>query len=322
MKKRKQGFPDDGSLFLVKKTKKGVDVVNQQKLNGYTLTGSIHTLSVKSDGIVEDIQDEVSKCITSNTQTKGSVTTTSIINPNKLTGNIYAYSEFETVFNTILAGAGIKDYTIVRADMRFDSFDEEHYKKFAKLNRYLISMMAVTYKVKNAYRTTNLFSQKQLSVAIKNQYFELENYDKKEESNGLDVACSRLEERCKKWKDENLEHEFVDRWFARWDKAVKNIPLVHKIYNDNLEQIWNEGKNAYPCEFRSLTDFLIQYQNCIFCKAQMIDLLSRLEEVGPEKAKTRAENHKKRYGIEYFSQKDVERAINEVKRATIDFFKN
>jgi len=52
----------------------------------------------------------------------------------------------------------------------------------------------------------------------------------------------------------------------------------------------------------------------------MIDLLSRFEEVGKEKAKSRAENHKKRYGIEYFSQKDVERAINEIKRATLEFF--
>ena len=36
--------------------------------------------------------------------------------------------------------------------------------------------------------------------------------------------------------------------------------------------------------------------------------------------KQRAENHKKRYGIEYFSKKDIERAIHEVKRATNDFF--
>ena len=79
-------------------------------------------------------------------------------------------------------------------------------------------------------------------------------------------------------------------------------------------------KNAHPTRFRSLTDFLIQYQDCIFCKAQMIDLLSRFEEVGADKAKTRAENHKKRYGIEYFSKKDIQRAIQEVKRATNEFF--
>ena len=66
---------------------------------------------------------------------------------------------------------------------------------------------------------------------------------------------------------------------------------------------------------------LIQYQDCIFCKAQMIYLLSRF----PDEVKNpvnRAENHKKRYGIEYFSKKDVQRAINEVKRATSEFFES
>ena len=52
----------------------------------------------------------------------------------------------------------------------------------------------------------------------------------------------------------------------------------------------------------------------------MIELLSRFPEV--KDPKTRAENHKKRYGIEYFSQADVRTAIDEVKRAAREFFDN
>ena len=296
--------------------------MNQKKLQNYSLTGSIHTLAIKSSGIVENIQEEVSNCITASSQTKNGTTTTSIVNVNKLMGDVYSYSEFETSLGTILAGAGIDDYNIVRADMRFDSFDKEHYHKYAKLNRYLISLLAVTYSVKNSYRTTNLFSQKQLSVAIKNKYFEIENYDKEAESEGTDVAKSRLEERSKHWKNNDLKEEFTTNWFRRWDKALKNIGKVHEAYNSALVQLYEEGKNSYPKKFRSLTDFLIQYQDCIFCKAQMIDLLSRIEEVGSEKAKTRAENHKKRYGIEYFSDKDLKKAVSEIKRATHEFFDN
>lgn len=296
--------------------------MNQQKLNDYNLTGSIHTLAIKSPGIVEDIPEEVSNCIISSTQTKDGTTTTSIINVNKLMGDVFKYSDFTTALATIVNGAGIDEYNIVRADMRFDSYDQEHYRQYAKLNRYLISMLAVTYRVKNAYRTTNLFTQKQLSVAIKNKYFEIENYDKDAESDGVDAAKSRLEERSKSWTDNDLRKEFTENWFRRWDKAVENSDKVHKAYNDALEQLYIEGKNAYPIRFRSLTDFLIQYQDCIFCKAQMIDLLSRFDEVGADRAKNRAENHKKRYGIEYFSKKDIQRAIKEVKRATIEFFEN
>ena len=54
--------------------------------------------------------------------------------------------------------------------MRFDLFDHGSYEKYAKLNRWLISMLAVKYNVYNTYKTLHLFSQKQLSVAIKNKY--------------------------------------------------------------------------------------------------------------------------------------------------------
>ena len=167
--------------------------MNQQKLNDYTLTGSIHTLAIKSPGIVGDVQKAVSDCILTSSHNKnGATTTSSIINVNKLVGDVFKYSDFETAFSTILDGAGIDNYNIVRADMRFDSYNKEHYSQYAKLNRYLISLLAVTYKVKNTYRSTNLFTQKQLSVAIKNKYFEIENYDKEAESGGADAAKSRL----------------------------------------------------------------------------------------------------------------------------------
>ena len=60
----------------------------------------------------------------------------------------------------------------------------------------------------NTYRTTDLFTQKQLSVAVKNKYFECENYDKRAESKGLDMAACRLEERCKSLDGADLKYEF------------------------------------------------------------------------------------------------------------------
>lgn len=317
--------------------------MRKEKLENYNLTGSIHTLSIKSPGDVADVlEEDISNCIISNShQSVGQTITTSIINPNKLIGDLFSYSDFEAVFKTILSGAGIRDYNIIRADMRFDNYNPEHYRQYSKLNRYLISMLAVTYKTKNNYKTNDLFSQKQLSVAIKNDYFEIENYDREAKSkiteNHNEPAKARLEERtvsrgwrniysktypsCDQddWNMELLKTEFTDGWFQRWDKAILNIDKVHKKYNDELEKIYKEDRHSYPTRFRSLTDFLIQYQDCIFCKSQMIDLLSRFDEV--KNPKTRAENHKKKYGIEYFSKKDVEAAINEVKRATKEFFR-
>ena len=243
-----------------------------------------------------------------------------MLNLNKISGDVYCYSRFKELFDMFLNSVGIDEYKITRVDMRFDLFDHESYEKYAKLNRWLISMLAVKYNVYNTYKTLHLFSQKQLSVAIKNKYFECENYDKTAESRGTDPACDRLEERSKCWSHTDIRKEFEEHWFQRWDDALKMFYQTYQKYNTELERIYIQGKDTYPVQFRSLTDFLIQYQGCIFSNAQMINLLSRFEEVGPDKAAKRADNHKTRYGIEYYDYKTLVSAVNEIKRATTEFF--
>ena len=295
----------------------------QKKLDEYKLTGRIHTIAVMSPGVVQNISEEVKNCIKASArETKNGLMTTSIINVHKLMGDVFSFEEFQTALETIQAGAGIPDYKTVRADMCFDSYENDHYDRYAKLNRYLVSLMAMQYKMKNRYITRDLFSEKQLSAAVKDSHIELECYDKARESDGRDPAKSRLEERSKDMPDNDLRREFMEVWFDRWDKALSNdnITAVQQKYNDELERIYKEGRNAYPVRFKSVTDFLIQYQNLIFCKKQMVDLLSRLDEVSAPVY--RAENHKRRYGIEYFSKADLKRAVAEIKRSTTEYFEN
>ena len=202
---------------------------------------------------------------------------------------------------------------------RFDSYDLQHYREFSKLNRYLISALAVTYSVKNCYCSVNLFSQKQVSIAIKNRYFEVENYDKAAESHGKDPAASRFEIRSKFFSDQDLQKEFTEVWKKRFDKALKHLNEVHGTYNDALEDLYRDGLASRSVRFRSMTDFLLQYQDCIFCKRQLIEFLQRF----PDKVKnpvSYAENFKKRYKIEYFSPKDVRYAVEEILRAAGTFF--
>lgn len=123
----------------------------------------------------------------------------------------------------------------------------------------------------------------------------------------------------KKSKLEDIEREFVTDWSNRWQKAIAtaNVEAVWSKFNCELAKIYQEDKTAYPVKFRSLTDFLIQYQDCIFCHRQMVQLL---EMIGIENPESRARNHKKRYGIEYFSKTDLKKAVAEIKRATCEFF--
>lgn len=313
--------------------------MKSQKINNYNLTGSIHTLQIKSADIPE-IPAELQECISSSTRKNhGKIEAISIINPNKLLGDCFSFTEFEECLTSILEECGVGNYSLMRVDFRMDSYESEHYKAYAKLHKYLLSCLAVTYKVRNVYKTENLFSNQLLSMAIKNDYLQCECYNREEKSklteNHAEKAKSRLEERTvsKSWRlieskkienksESNLEdinREFVIEWYKRWQKAVAtdNLKNVWYKYNCELAKIYQEDKAAYPVRFRSLTDFLIQYQDCIFCHRQLVELL---ELIGVDNAESRARNHKKRYGIEYFSKSDLKKAVEEIKRATEKFF--
>ena len=296
------------------------------------LKGSFHTLEIKSPECIQPDDKNIADCIVTRINENGTEAI-SKINPNKLDGDLFAFSEFQNTMQAILDASGISSYRFTRTDLRLDNYDEQHYKAFAKLNKYLIAAMAVTYRTKNNYKALDLFTENQISVAIKN-----ENYDRKHKNkitgNKAEPAKARLEERttARQWRqiynDEYanqkinmnlLAHEFLTRWAERWKKARMNLDKVQDAYNDALVKKYHAGLNKKPVQFRSLTDFLIQNQDCIFTSKQMIDLLARL---GVKNPKERAKYHKKKYGCEYFSIKDVDYALAEINRATEEYFRS
>lgn len=324
-------------LNKVVKNYTGVKLMNKEKRSGYTLKGSFHTLEIKSPECIQPEDKSIADCIVTRINENGTEAI-SKINPNKLDGDLFAFSEFQNTMQAILDASGISSYRFTRTDLRLDNYDEQHYKAFAKLNKYLIAAMAVTYRTKNNYKALDLFTENQISVAIKNDYFQLENYDRKHKNkitgNKAEPAKARLEERttARQWRqiynDEYanqktnmnlLAHEFLTRWAERWKKARMNLDKVQDAYNDALVKKYHAGLNKKPVQFRSLTDFLIQNQDCIFTSKQMIDLLARL---GVKNPKERAKYHKKKYGCEYFSIKDVDYALAEINRATEEYFRS
>lgn len=315
--------------------------MQKNKLDEYDLTGSIHTLQLKTTDDAVPVEEYIkNKTIKAFSGYSDGTTFSVTLNPNKACGDLFDYGGFKKMFHEILSKMGIEHYDLIRVDFRLDNYEPDHYEKFQKLNKYLISLMAVSRSVRNSYRTTDLFSQEQLSISIKNDYIELENYDRnaknKTTGNTTETAQARLEERTKsrQWRQlrskeqmdelDRLCKEFTQKWSERWEKAIKYRQQVHNRYNDELVRIYKEGKNAFPVQFRSVTDFLIQYQNCIFCRQQMIDLLTRLKEADPSleysDPEAKADRFKRRYGIEYFSLQDVRTAVSEIERATNFFF--
>lgn len=244
------------------------------------------------------------------------------LNPNKVKKDgtmIMSFSEFVEVLYHTLEHMESIGFRITRADLSFNSNDSEDYEKFKKLNRLLICCIADAFSVKNCYKTADLWTDKSLSVAIKNDVLEAENYDKEAESGGTVETKNRLEIRSKRIHG-TLEEEFMEKWFKRFDKALERFEEVQARYNQELEQIWLNDikKEKKDRDFLSLTAFLMQYRDCIFTRHQLIDLLER---IGVENPKSKAKNFKERHRIEFFSKTDLAVIIKALKTATIKYFK-
>lgn len=248
-----------------------------------------------------------------------------LINPNKQGEGeslITKYSDFVKKMEYILdsAGADLTEYDVIRADFCFNSTDTSTYNSYQKLHRLLISCLAKAYKYKNCYVSCGLWDFERLSIAIKKDDSEVENYNKHKESDGKDESANRLEFRSKRMSGTSIEYQFMTKWFERLDKARNCFNDVQTEYNNHLERLYKNDIAKPPRErsYLSLNAFLLQHKETIYTRKQMIDLLSRFDEVkNPTK---RADKFKDKHRIEYFSQKDLEYIIEVLKDKTTQYF--
>ena len=248
-----------------------------------------------------------------------------LINPNKNGKSerlITKYSEFVEKMNFILSslGADLSELDVIRADFCFNSTDKTTYNSYQKLHRLIISCLAKAYKYKNCYVSCDLWDFERLSVAIKKDDSEIENYNKDRQSEGTDESANRLELRSKRMSGTSIEYQFMTKWFERLDKARKCFDEVQIESNNHLERLYKKDLAKPPKErnYLSLNAFLLQYKEAIYTRKQMIDLVSRFEEVKnpTKKADKFKENHK----IEYFSQKDLDYIIKVLKDKATEYF--
>lgn len=246
------------------------------------------------------------------------------LNPNDVVEKrtvIRKYSGFVSSLEWILMGAGVvmEDLKITRADLSFNSDDPGDYELYQKLHKLLICCMADAYSFENCYQSCDLWTHKSLNVAIKNDDYEMENYNKEKENPGHKVK-NRLEIRSKRIKDSDLQKEFQETWFNKLDKAITRFEDVQKRYNGELEKLYKEDleKPKKQRRYFSLNAFLLQHQDCIFSTRQMVDLLGRFDEV--KNAESRARTFKKNHHIEYFSKSDLEFVVDVIKQKTREYF--
>ena len=296
--------------------------MNKEKFEQIQLLGSVHTVSVQTKQRAEARTTEVDMCTTIRPPAHEEGYYTIKLNPNRYCGQNIDVGDAATLFWTVkemLMYCGVTKYRYVRVDFRLDAYDEEHFKNYRKLYHLLVIMMADAFELRNNYRTLDAFNPDVVkSIATKpmksqGKNIEMEAYDKQRESEGRDKATSRLELRTTYLRC-GVKDEFCKLWCQRLDISLKSYKTVQEIINENLIHIY---QNFPPTKY---TVFLLMYQDWIFTRWQMTDLLLKMG-YAEEEAKMKAAYFKKKYKTEFISSTEVKQVHAKIKREIKRFFR-
>lgn len=297
-----------------------------EKRKNLHYVGSPHTSQGTTDDMIDISQasDSVQQCITKNyslTDSAGNKRNVIRFNFNNIGSlPITRYTDYLKAMNIVLSEIGAKEIYWTRVDFRLDSDNPTYFNEFYKLHKLLISCLAIEYKTKNNYSTNELFSGSSLNVAMKAETIAVENYDKVKQSEGKDLATARFEERSIKLRNKDIRDEFERTWVDRWKKAITRFEEVQERYNNELEFKYKSdlSKPKRLRRYLNLTAFLLENQENIFTKKQLVNLLGRFEEV--KTPLNRATNFKRQHSIEFFSVSDLNYCVREIEKATKIFF--
>jgi hypothetical protein len=256
-----------------------------------------------------------------------------LVNPNKNPKgekliNQYSYFLYQMDYILEEMGADTEDFGLVRCDFCFNSTDKSSFEAYKKLHRLILSCLAKAYKYENCYVSCDLWDFERLSIAIKKDDSEAENYNKCLQSKGKDESANRLELRSKRLRDTGnykdvIPYQFLIKWFERLDNAIEYFDDVQTEYNNHLEKLYRADIAKPPKErdYLSLSAFLVQYRECIYTRHQMIDLLTRLKDLGQyENPTSKADRFKDQHKIEYFTQRDLKYIVSVLKRKAEEYF--
>lgn len=300
--------------------------MDKNKLAQYRLTASIHTAGIKSK-TKPLIPATVSLDIVRSGYMQKTDMWTLRINPNKLAGDLFTYSEFCAAMHEICYKMKIENPIYYRTDIRLDSYNDD-FQKYYKLNLLLINLFSILFNDSNGQAVAHLLtcSKAFTDISTKNQYWEVKYYDKKFQTHDSDPAKARLEFRSLKSTnaDGYAPHEIKEKWFEKLDR----LPALY----DNLQERCNKALHkAYReyCEYNkngnskrdNLTAFLsnYSYSMTIFTRKQLRAFLMECG-VSESAAEERAKYIIDKVHIEFFSQEDIKRYIAKIKNSMEDFF--
>jgi hypothetical protein len=151
----------------------------------------IHTIHVSiNNRLPDELSERIERCISRPFQrvdkNTGEIITRFVVNPNKLTGDdgwCSTYKEFDISLWEILKELSVDAYTSLRVDFTFDYF-EDNYDELHKLNKCICLLAVMHSGSNNNYESLDPLTLEHKTTTSRNQYYEVENYNKKIESHG------------------------------------------------------------------------------------------------------------------------------------------
>lgn len=296
--------------------------MNKQKLNELKdkeIITMVHTSEILTTDAPKQTNVDYIKSATAD---KKNAVNKLVLNLNKVEQqDITTYSKFENVLKTVLKEQEINNYSFNRVDIAFNMYNENDFKKYFKLNNYVLLLLACKFKSTNNYRTQDLFKPKTHSIAIKNKTLQVENYDKAKESNKASDVTNRLElRRCNMKQLKNSDPgALYDYWCSILDDLVNYTDELIERENNSIYEYYHESKDDDTQKWSNLTSFTMLNADNIFSSKQLVQLYTKLNIDNP---KSKAKNYKNRYKIEYITKQELKDYINILKKGLNNYFKN
>lgn len=290
--------------------------MRNSKLSAINLKASIHTVSIRSTTISPLKRNDV-PWLTSVYNPQGSPWHIYKLNLNHMgRGDILSLAEFESLIQQAAAEMQLESWDYVRVDFRLDQ-TIDNYEELRKLNRLLITGLSILCGMSNRYESDDFLTEDKKTIKAGSDRLQVENYNKALQEptnptkNRLELRTLRVYEFGTK-KD---LYQLVEDWKGRLQHVLNNFDKMQDECNRNLLNRYQ--KEASNGTVRKLSDFIWLHQSKIYCRPQLVKLLTAIGAKNPDKA---ANNYKSRLkSLEYFCKADLKAYIDKISQSLTEF---
>lgn len=283
-----------------------------------------HTIEVTTNVMLESTLNNSISTRTKVIQSTGEIEHNSIINLNKHTNKkITKYSEYKTELNQLMLDNDIRNFKYKRFDLAINFYAEESFVNYYKLNNYLLNLISCKYKVRNNFATADILVNDNHSIAVKNDMFQVEYYDKFKESNGTDAVKTRLEFRKLRMNTKNSLTSEPIALCDYWCKLLDSLPeeqnkLIEEVNNKLVEKYFKY--ETHEKQWKNIDTFINCHTFSIFSSVQLADLYTKFG-VPEQRVNNKVKNYKRKHKIEFFSLKELNLYIDFLKKQIETYYK-